>query len=66
MWLRHGKKEAIDSGFIQQFCNKLSRENRTWITKKKIDNADDFVEALYELLAINDKLKITSFEHKKI
>ena len=63
---KYGKKEAIDSAFIQQFRNKLSRENRKWITKEKIDNADDFVEALYELLAINDELKITSFEHKKI
>jgi len=62
---KYGKKEAIDSGFIQGFCNKLSRENRRWITKEKIDNCD-FMEALYELLAINDELKITSFENKKI
>ena len=56
---KYGKKEAIDSGFIQCCCNKLSRENRRWITKEKIDNCADFVSALYELLAINDELKIT-------
>ena len=63
---KYGKKEAIDSGFIQRFRNKLSRENRRWITMEKIDNCDDFVAALYEMLAINDELKITSFENKKV
>ena len=25
---KYGKKDAIDSGFIQRFCNKLSSQNR--------------------------------------
>ena len=62
----YGKKEAIYSGFIQQFCNKLRRENRRWIMKEKIDNCDDFVAALYEMLAINDELKITSFQNEEV
>ena len=33
---------------------------------KKIDNYDDFVAALYEMLAINDELKITYIENKKV
>ena len=45
---KYGEKEGIDSGFIQHFRNKLSRENRRWVTMKKIDNYDDFVAALYE------------------
>ena len=59
---KYGKKEAIDSGFIQRFWNKLSRENRRWVTMKMIDNYDDFVAALYEMLTVNDELKITYIE----
>ena len=33
---------------------------------KKIDNYDDFVAALYEMLAINDELKITYIENMKV
>ena len=61
---RYGKKEAIDSAFIQRFCNKLSKENRKLNTMRKINTNDTFVTALYEFLQINDELKITSNENK--
>ena len=35
---KYGKKEAIDSGFIQRFRNKLSMENRRKVTMEKINN----------------------------
>ena len=63
---KYGKKEAIDSGFIYRFRNKLSRENRKLVTVQKIDNSDDCVAAVYEFLQINDELKIASFENKSM
>ena len=63
---KYGKKVAIDSGFIQRFHNKLSSQNRRWVTMKKISSYEPFLSSLYEMLAVNDDLKITQNENKKI
>ena len=63
---KYGKKTAIDSGFIQRFRNKLSSQNRRLVTMKKISSYEPFLSSLYEMLAVNDELKITQNENKKI
>ena len=59
---KHGMADAIDLGFIQQFRNKLTRENRKMVTDSKVSTCEEFINAITEIQTTNDELLITSAE----
>ena len=56
---KHGRTELIDLSFIQEFRNKLSYANRKWLTDSRVRTCNEFIDALYSILATNDELGIT-------
>ena len=62
---KHGRTELIDLSFIQEFRNKLSYANRKWLTDSMLKTCNEFIDALYSILATNDELGITGSGPKK-
>ena len=59
------KHDLIGLSFIQEFRNKLTKENRKFVTENKIKDCKGFVAALYSFLSTNEELEITANVEKK-